>query len=209
MRMIGTGQAPQGYKEGQIFDVADHDLGTIEDLERKGWARRLDPREDPGRDKVSIANAMVRGDDLSDPHDAEIAAEIGSHDKALAIVHGEDPDATPADYEAEAKLGQSRNAIGQPLTEGEQRIHEIRRARVATSGRTFNPDDEDRVDTLEAFDRHGSNVPKAGSDGSDVDATDSAREYARDKGINLADVSGSGADGKVTKADVEKHEQGS
>lgn len=41
-----------------------------------------------------------------------------------------------------------------------------------------------------------------------VDATDAAREYAAEKGINLADVEGTGEDGRITKADVEKHESG-
>lgn len=45
----------------------------------------------------------------------------------------------------------------------------------------------------------------APSESSEVDATDSARELAAERGVDLADVSGSGADGRITKADVESH----
>jgi pyruvate/2-oxoglutarate dehydrogenase complex dihydrolipoamide acyltransferase (E2) component len=39
----------------------------------------------------------------------------------------------------------------------------------------------------------------------DVDATDSARELATQEGVNLRDVEGTGADGRVTKGDVEDY----
>lgn len=116
-RMVGTGKAPQGYMEGQVFDVPEHDQGTVEDLERKGWAKRLDPRDDVGHSKVGVANAMVRGDMLSHPVDQEIAAEIGGHDAALPIVHSGDPDAGPGDYDAEVAAGQ-RDWEGNPLEGG-------------------------------------------------------------------------------------------
>jgi len=38
-----------------------------------------------------------------------------------------------------------------------------------------------------------------------IDATDSARKFAAEHNINLADVAGSGVDGRITKADVESH----
>jgi pyruvate/2-oxoglutarate dehydrogenase complex dihydrolipoamide acyltransferase (E2) component len=38
-----------------------------------------------------------------------------------------------------------------------------------------------------------------------VDATDSARELATQEGVNLRDVEGTGADGRVTKGDVEDY----
>ena len=116
-RMIGTGKAPQGYKEGQVFDVSESDQGTVDDLERRGWARKLEPSEDPGRTVVQVANAIARNDLITDPNDRAVAREIGSHDAALAIVHTEDPEATPEDYEAEAEEGRKRDALGAPLDE--------------------------------------------------------------------------------------------
>lgn len=116
-RMVGTGKAPHGYMEGQVFDVPEHDQGTVDDLERKGWAKRLDPRDDVGHSKVGVANALVRGDMLSHPVDREIADEIGGHDAALPIVHSGDPDASVGDYEAEVEAGK-RDWEGTPLAEG-------------------------------------------------------------------------------------------
>jgi hypothetical protein len=113
-RMVGTGNAPQGYAEGQMFDVPEHDQGTVEDLERRGWATRVDPRDDIGHSKVGVAAAIVRGDMLSDPVDAEIAAEIGSVEAALPIVHSGDPDATTGDYDAEVAAGK-RDFYGNPI----------------------------------------------------------------------------------------------
>lgn len=40
---------------------------------------------------------------------------------------------------------------------------------------------------------------------SDVDATDAAQKAADKHGVNIADVKGTGADGRVTVSDVEKH----
>jgi pyruvate/2-oxoglutarate dehydrogenase complex dihydrolipoamide acyltransferase (E2) component len=39
----------------------------------------------------------------------------------------------------------------------------------------------------------------------DVDATDGARELASENGVDLREVEGTGADGRVTKGDVENH----
>lgn len=122
-RMVGTGKAPQGYMEGQMFDVPEHDQGTVEDLERKGWAKRVDPRDDIGHSKVSVANAMVRGDMLSHPVDAEIAEEIGGHDAALPIVHSGDPDAGPGDYDSEVAAGK-RDFYGDPV-EGDASVGHV------------------------------------------------------------------------------------
>ena len=38
-----------------------------------------------------------------------------------------------------------------------------------------------------------------------VEATDAARELAAEHGVSLADVNGSGTDGRILKADVERH----
>lgn len=47
----------------------------------------------------------------------------------------------------------------------------------------------------------------AGTDGNgDANATDGAKEYANEKGIDLSQVQGSGEDGRITKPDVEQHE---
>jgi len=43
----------------------------------------------------------------------------------------------------------------------------------------------------------------AASESSSPDATDSARELAAERGIDLSDVEGTGADGRITKSDVE------
>ena len=136
-RMVGTGQAPQGYHEGQVFDVPDVDEGTVEDLERKGWAKRLDPKQDIGHDKVSVANAMVRGDSVNDPVDREVAREIGSHDAALAIVHTQDPDGTQEDYDAEVADAGGRDALGRPLGEGEKGVLASDVSRAASGGQDW------------------------------------------------------------------------
>jgi len=103
-KMRGTGADPLGrYSEGLIFDLEDNDPRMIQDFVDRGWATLLDEKDHPGRSVTQIANAMVRGDALTDPAEQEIAKEIG--DNAHAIVHLEDPDATEKDYEEEAAKG--------------------------------------------------------------------------------------------------------
>jgi pyruvate/2-oxoglutarate dehydrogenase complex dihydrolipoamide acyltransferase (E2) component len=216
-RMVGTGQAPQGYHKGQVFDVDDLDEGTVEDLERKGWATRVAPADDPGRDKVSIANAMVRGDSLLDPHDRAIAEEIGDHDTALAIIHGEDPDATPESYEEEANKGRERNALGMKLSDDEIAMGaalQRETANLVAGGNRFGnapeggkAQNEQRQSSGQGSAQEGGSGQSSSSDA--PDATPSAEAYAKEKGIDLSTVKGSGQDGRITKEDVEKAESGS
>ena len=45
----------------------------------------------------------------------------------------------------------------------------------------------------------------AGADDSEIDATDGAKELATDEGVDLSQVEGTGADGRITKGDVENY----
>jgi len=47
------------------------------------------------------------------------------------------------------------------------------------------------------------NTPPAAD--SSADATDGAKELAAERGIDLSEVEGTGADGRITKSDVEAH----
>lgn len=87
-RLRGTGKDPAGrYSEGTIFDVPDDTPEQGESLVEKGWAVPLDPKDDPGRTEVQVANAIVRNDPMLDPVDREVAAGIS---KPREVVHGED-----------------------------------------------------------------------------------------------------------------------
>jgi pyruvate/2-oxoglutarate dehydrogenase complex dihydrolipoamide acyltransferase (E2) component len=46
-------------------------------------------------------------------------------------------------------------------------------------------------------------VPPAPPENTEVDATEAARELAPERGIDLSKIQGTGAEGRVTKADVE------
>lgn len=107
-KMKGTGQDPLGrYSDGLIFDLEDNDPDMVQDFVDKGWAELLPEEEHPGRTKTQIAAAVVRGDQLADPVEQQMADEIG--DDAHAIVHLEDPDATASQYEEEAQKGPAKN----------------------------------------------------------------------------------------------------
>ena len=100
-KMRGLGKDPLGrYAEGLIFDLEDNDPDMVQDFVDKGWAEVLPEREHPGRTVTQIAAAMVRGDELADPVEQEIAAELEGREHA--IVHLDDPDATEDDYDSEA-----------------------------------------------------------------------------------------------------------
>ena len=114
-KMRGLGKDPLGrYGENLIFDLPDEDPGQVEDFVAKGWAEVLPEEEHPGRTVTQIAASMVRGDELSDPTEAKIAADLEGREHA--IVHLDDPDATEDDYDAEVSEGReaqrpARNAI--------------------------------------------------------------------------------------------------
>jgi pyruvate dehydrogenase E2 component (dihydrolipoamide acetyltransferase) len=52
--------------------------------------------------------------------------------------------------------------------------------------------------------RHELKYPSGPSKSEGFDATDSARELASEAGLDLSSVQGTGADGRITKGDVEK-----
>jgi len=137
MRLVGTGKAPQGYMEGQVFDVGTQ--AEADELVARGWAVVQDPADDAARTVVQIANAMVRGDSLTDPYDRAVAIEIGSHDNALAIVHAEDGSATPADYLAIVERASNYDAVGEPISQGQKDVQLSEAARYASQGQNWDP----------------------------------------------------------------------
>jgi pyruvate/2-oxoglutarate dehydrogenase complex dihydrolipoamide acyltransferase (E2) component len=56
---------------------------------------------------------------------------------------------------------------------------------------------------LAAQEKAGTAVASTGAEGVVFNATDSARQLAAEHNINLADLTGSGVDGRITKGDVE------
>ena len=137
MRLVGTGKAPQGYMEGQIFDVATQ--SEADELVARGWAAHVDPYDDPARTVVSVANAMVRGDSLTDPYDRAIAIEIGTHDKALAIVHAEDPNADEDYYRQIVERASNYDAVGEPISQEQKNVQLSDAARYASQGKDWDP----------------------------------------------------------------------
>lgn len=96
MRAVGTGTHPEGrFPKGQVCDLNEVDGKVHPDYQSlldDGYLELLAPEDDPGRTTTQIANAIVRGDALTDPVDAKLADEI-SDEQALAITHTGDPDA--------------------------------------------------------------------------------------------------------------------
>jgi hypothetical protein len=204
MRAVGTGEHPGGYYlEGQVVDlpeVADGRGGTAidpsyQDLVDKGWVTILDPEDDPGRTVEQIAGSIQRGDTLAHPVDADIARNI-SDEEAYAIVQTGDRNAEPSellenDPERHAQLA-ARPVAGagrSPLTpravarhQRETEAHEAARGSAGT-----------RTDG-------GS----GGGEPDGPDATDSAVAAATEAGIDLAEVTGTGQNGRITKDDVDK-----
>jgi hypothetical protein len=103
-RFKGTGKAPGGQlAEGSIVDIPD-DSDRAQEVVEKGWATKVEGADDPGRDRISVAQAIVRNDPISHPEDIKVAQEIGAD--AHAIVHLQDPDATQKDLDALEKTHQ-------------------------------------------------------------------------------------------------------
>ncbi len=196
MRAVGTGTHPEGYYlEGQVVDLAELPGGALDpsnqDLIDKGWVRPLDPEDDPGRTKSQIANSIITNDSLANPDDAAVAAKIDPAD-AYAIVLQGDP---------EAKFEDLPEAADQVEVTGQ-----------ATPQTPFNQlrSDAARRDEYSGGGTAASPASAAGSQGSSddgIDATDGARAYATEKGIDLAQVKGTGDNGRIQKPDVEAYEQ--
>lgn len=96
MRAIGTGTAPNGqYPKGQVVDLLEVSPGSViasdADVLERGWVRALEPGEDPAVDPIQTAWAVVNRMPLANPEERAAAQAIGSHDRALEIVHAQDP----------------------------------------------------------------------------------------------------------------------
>ena len=96
-RYTGTGRDPLGrYPEGQVVDA---DAESVEALVERGYVTPLQDRDDPARTEWQLANAVLRGDLLTDPTDRALAAEHGLIDddgaaqpKARAVVDEHEPE---------------------------------------------------------------------------------------------------------------------
>lgn len=201
MRLRGTGTAPEGqYAEGQIFDVLDGDELQAQSLIDLGWAEKVPPEEDPGRTPLQIANSAVRGDELAHPVERQIALDHGyidetgqATDTAYAAVHGQRPDATPEDYEADVKFSRKADAFGQ-FTERAAASAAVMEARAGIESEP-EPLDEERRE--EGGEEQAQGVP--------YDATAGAVALADQEGVDLNDVEGTGVGGRITKEDVQNH----
>jgi hypothetical protein len=115
MRVLGTHRALKeavdmarvAGKEGTINEGAIGDIPADEGVARhdgtepyfrmveEGEVVLLPPEEDPGSTTFQLAQALVRGDEIAHPVQADLAAEIG--DRAHAIDLNQDPDAEAGD----------------------------------------------------------------------------------------------------------------
>lgn len=126
-RLEGTGKDPLGrYGKGEIFDVPRSitagegdeavtvENDTYQELIDKGWAKEVDPKDDPGRTTTQVADAKVVDPNasLAHPVDASLAADISQAD-AYAIVHTGDPKASG---DGDLKTDSIREAQGDPDT---------------------------------------------------------------------------------------------
>jgi hypothetical protein len=122
MRLIGTGKDPR-YPKGLVFDSAE-DTRECKSLVDAGWATVGEhDGEAPGyfgdQRTVEIAQAAVRGDTLSLPHEAEVAEKIAGNEHA--IVHTDNASATVGDDVAEAEKARKVGHLG--AEGGPQKTH--------------------------------------------------------------------------------------
>jgi pyruvate/2-oxoglutarate dehydrogenase complex dihydrolipoamide acyltransferase (E2) component len=69
------------------------------------------------------------------------------------------------------------------------------------------PDDQEYPPSEPVYPGEGTPEPEGEPEGeTEVDATESAKTYAAEKGIDLSQVTGSGSGGTITKADVQAYE---
>lgn len=209
MRLKGTGKDPDRYPEGLVFDA---DLEGAQRYIEQGVAVALDPKDDPARTESQVADAKVRGANLTNPVDAELASEM-SDDEAHAIVSGADPSGDVADHEerglgSDQKLASKRRA---GTVDGPQPVRRegARPGPVVSSGTGRpGPSVTSRASLEEAVQADLASEDSDSSDDeefdSDVYTSASAQRAAEAAGVDPSDVDGSGSDGRITVKDVEK-----
>jgi hypothetical protein len=198
-RLIGTGKDPLGrYGEDEVFDVPENDP-LYDELIEKGYAKALDPEDDPGRIHGQIAEAVVAqggSHQLADPVDQKIAEEV--EDRALDIVHTEDPNAQAGD-------------AGLDPGDRPQDKRQVSPAQVsARSIASADPEKSARLQEVadaEAGVETPSSEPEAPAEPSVEFTSDSAAELAQQLTVaehaELSPGDGSGADGKFKIDDIQ------
>lgn len=83
-------------------------------------------------------------------------------------------------------------------------LDDVADGRLLEPGRTVDLDEQQQADP------HNAQRIKAGllipvQHDSNIDATEEAKQLAADNGIDIRDVTGTGANGRVLKGDIEKH----
>jgi len=204
MRLVGTGKDPENrYPEGLVFDAPEH---VAKRFVEDGLATIQHPVDDAGRTPSQIAQADVRGDNLSDPVDAEIADGLRGR--------GEDPEDGPQS----ASIVQDGDQVDEPInTDVSARTtpyagEPTGEQATALEEGEVNPDGPYGSGTAEGLEEHEAALPgdadgdgvEGGSYDEDVFASRAAETKAEELNVNPADIEGSSKDGKVTVADVEK-----
>jgi hypothetical protein len=118
MRALDAGPASVA-EAGHVFDV-DETSERYQELLDRGLAEKLPPEDDPGRTDIQIAQAVVRGDPLTDPVDRRLAEDMGVAD-AQAKVALQDPTATRSDLDTlEERNEAQRVAATRPADQSDQ-----------------------------------------------------------------------------------------
>jgi len=172
-------------KVGEVIMKMDTDTDTADEIEQEKEVKETEESEDVETEEVEGTEGNKMKDEESDEEQEEVNTRGASDVKALPKVR---------------KIAEEKGVDLESIkTDGRITEEDVKKA---SGGEIKEEKEENSTEKVEKSPDKEEKVEEVSTDYSEVKATPSVRKLAREKGIDLEEVEGTGRGGKILRGDV-------